>query len=54
MADDEAIKPPPAPKLFKIFCSPVNSKAGRCIVESLYAPYFQNEEDKNMIIGKRL
>lgn len=51
MADDEPVKPPPTPKLFKIFCSPVNTKTGKCIVEALHMPYHQNEEDKNMIIG---
>jgi hypothetical protein len=50
--DGEPAKPPPMPKLFKILCCPVNTKTGRAIVDSLAFPYHENEEDKNIIIGR--
>jgi len=47
----EVPPPPPEPKLFKIFCSPIDTKIGEALVEKLENPYENNNEDKNIIIG---
>ena len=54
MSDDgsQAPPPPPEPKLFKILCCPVDTKKGHSIVKSLEKPYKDNEDDKNIILGK--
>ena len=49
--DNEEVKPPQEPVLYKILCCPVNNKIGSCIAESLYRPYEDNDEDMNMIVG---
>lgn len=50
----DAVKPKQKEaRLFKVLCCPVNTKTGRCIVDSLYRPYVDNEEDHNIIIGRQ-
>ena len=38
-------------KLFRVLCCPVNTKTGKCIVDSLFMPYVDNIEDRNIIVG---
>lgn len=51
-SDSEQIKPPPEPSLFKILCCPADTKIGQGIVEKLWYPYENNDEDSNIILGK--
>jgi hypothetical protein len=52
--DSEQIKPPPEPSLFKILCCPVDTKIGQALVQKLWHPYENNNEDANIIIGNKL